>query len=194
MVYINISSVDYISQSVGLDLILIEFKNEVRMKLMVYIGALSLIITSCGSSQIVETDENKVRDTEQQVTSTNATKDDTSNSIEAEIARQKNLTSGGSGIEGKWDITVETPRGSQTNTIEIKNIDGQLKAVTANGTFIISEQGDNEYSWENELDTPRGKMTTKNTASINGDKMSGTVEIVSGAMSGRALSFTGARQ
>ncbi len=156
--------------------------------------SIALILISCGgTSPIIESEQKNIKGTTEEV-STNAedTVVKTSNAIEDEIEKQKNIASN-SGIIGKWTISVDSPRGKQTNGIEIKKVNGQLKVFTDKGNFPIMKK-DNDYVWENERDTPRGKMKMRNTATLNGDRLNGTIEIISGSMSGRTMSFVGVRK
>ena len=133
-----------------------------------------LIMMSCGSSDIVKT-----------------SKENAKSNIKDHIEQKQQLDSiSDNNLIGSWEITTNSPRGSQTNIIEIKEENSKLKGITDNGSFYITQKG-NSLSWTHAMDTPMGKMDTKHTATLDGNTINGTIEVISGRAAGRKMNFTG---
>ena len=91
---------------------------------------------------------------------------------------------------GTWVITVETPRGTKTQDIEISLEDGNLQAKGPEGSATWILNGD-ELSWAETRSTPFGKMTMESAGQLQADgSFSGTMSPNSGMMSGRQIPWT----
>jgi hypothetical protein len=84
-------------------------------------------------------------------------------------------------VTGNWEMTITTPRGERTHDIHFEQEGEKLTAtwksmrgqeVTAEGTV----KG-NEIEWAITRSTPRGKFTMTYTGKIEGDTMSGEVQM-----------------
>ena len=83
-------------------------------------------------------------------------------------------------VTGEWEMTITTPRGKRNQDINFKQegkkltvtMQGRRGEVTAEGTV----KG-NEIEWTITRSTPRGEFTMTYTGKIDGDKMSGEVQL-----------------
>jgi hypothetical protein len=83
-------------------------------------------------------------------------------------------------VTGDWEMTITTPRGERTQDINFKQegekltitMQGRRGEVTAEGTV----KG-NEIEWTITRSTPRGEFTMTFTGKIDGDTMSGEVQM-----------------
>ncbi len=83
-------------------------------------------------------------------------------------------------VTGDWEMTITTPRGERTQDINFEQegekltvtIQGPRGEVTAEGTV----KG-NEIEWTITRSTPRGEFTMTYTGKIEGDTMSGEVQM-----------------
>ena len=81
-------------------------------------------------------------------------------------------------VSGKWEITTRSPRGERTRTIEIKQ-DGENIMEGRNGETMEAEgtiKGD-QIEWSITRETPRGEFTMTYTGTVEGDSMSGEMEV-----------------
>ncbi len=88
-------------------------------------------------------------------------------------------------VSGKWEVNLASDHGEFTNIAEFEQ-DGENIIVTigeykGKGTLV-----GNEITWEITLSTPMGDMDASFSGTVDGDSMSGDVEI-----SGMTLEWTG---
>ncbi|MEL6656991.1 MAG: hypothetical protein AAFN81_13365 [Bacteroidota bacterium] len=95
-------------------------------------------------------------------------------------------------VTGTWEIVTTTPRGTRNGTLRIVAEEGGLVGYGERGNVPITQEG-NVLTWSATVNSPRGDIDVKNTAEVKGDMMEGTVEMLSGPMSGRTLTFSGTR-
>ncbi len=83
-------------------------------------------------------------------------------------------------VTGDWEMTITTPRGERTQDVNFKQegekltviMQGRRGEVTAEGTV----KG-NEIEWTITRSTPRGEFAITYTGKIEGDTMSGEVQM-----------------
>jgi hypothetical protein len=97
------------------------------------------------------------------------------------------------GVDGNWQLVLNSPMGKQDVVLELKETGGQLTGVLVNKTNNLSTEilegardGD-ELRWKVKL--PQGKMTLTFTTTVRDDSMSGKVKA---GMFG-SFTFTGQR-
>ena len=95
-------------------------------------------------------------------------------------------------VTGTWEIVTSTPRGKRNANFRIVEENGGLVGYGERGDVPVEQEG-NVLTWSATIDSPRGAVEVKNTAEVSGDTMEGTVEMLSGPMSGRTLKFSGTR-
>ena len=95
-------------------------------------------------------------------------------------------------VTGIWEIVTKTPRGTRNGTFRIVEEEGRLVGYGERGNIPITQDG-NVLPWSATINSPRGDIDVTNTAEVKVDTMEGTVEMLSGPMSGRTLSFSGTR-
>lgn len=83
-------------------------------------------------------------------------------------------------IDGKWNLTVNTPMGAQTSTLEVASSGGALTGTQAGaqGSQAIENgtvNGD-EASWSIDIVSPM-PMTLTFKGKVSGDSLSGTVTL-----------------
>lgn len=83
-------------------------------------------------------------------------------------------------IDGKWNLTIQTPLGEQTSVLEVSSANGTLTGTLTGdqGTQTIENgtiEGD-EASWSVDIVVPM-PMTLGFTGSVSGDSLSGTVKL-----------------
>ncbi|MBI1329620.1 MAG: hypothetical protein GC166_06925 [Alphaproteobacteria bacterium] len=83
-------------------------------------------------------------------------------------------------IDGKWEITVNSPMGPQKSTLELKADGATLtgKGSGANGQSVEIQNGKvdgNNVSWSISVTTPF-PMTLEFAGAVDGDKISGNVK------------------
>jgi len=80
-------------------------------------------------------------------------------------------------VDGVWDFSAETPRGTMTQTLTIQQdggtIKGTLKGQRGEAPFQGTVAG-NKVSFTVTRDTPNGTFTIEYTATVDGDSMTGT--------------------
>lgn len=84
-------------------------------------------------------------------------------------------------VTGDWEMTMTTPRGERTRDIHIEQ-EGEKIIVTMEGRQggEIKAEGTikgNEIEWTITRDTPRGEFTMTYKGKVEGDTMSGEVEM-----------------
>ncbi len=84
-------------------------------------------------------------------------------------------------ITGSWEMTMTTPRGERKTDVSfvqdgekltVKTIGREGEEITGAGTV----KG-NDVEWTITRNTPRGEMTSVYKGKLDGDKMSGTVQM-----------------
>lgn len=83
-------------------------------------------------------------------------------------------------VSGVWELTSESPRGSNTRDMTIAQ-DGTKLTVTMQsrrGEEVVYEGSvsGSEIEWSMTRETPRGEMTIVYKGTVNGDAMAGTVQ------------------
>jgi hypothetical protein len=83
-------------------------------------------------------------------------------------------------IDGKWNLTINTPMGAQSSTLEVASSGGALtgRQIGAQGANDIDNgtvNGD-EASWSIDIVVPM-PMTLTFKGKVEGDKLSGTVTL-----------------
>lgn len=91
---------------------------------------------------------------------------------------------------GEWEMTMDSPMGTRTSILTITDSNGELTGKNDSGTFEISTKG-NVLSWTSSIETPMGSIQANYSATVEGDSMTGTMEMASGRMAGRTMEFTG---
>lgn len=92
-------------------------------------------------------------------------------------------------VSGEWEMTSTSQRGDRTSTITIEQ-DGENITVTMpgrRGGDPMKGEGTikgNEIQWTITRETPRGEMTIIYKGTVDGNSMSGTME-----MSGRDMTM-----
>jgi hypothetical protein len=82
-------------------------------------------------------------------------------------------------VDGTWKITVQTPMGAQSSTVELSSAGGQLSGTqSGNGEsgaiYDASADGDSA-TWKIDITRPMA-LTVTFTATIDGDAISGTAK------------------
>ncbi len=81
--------------------------------------------------------------------------------------------------DGTWNITVDTPMGSRTTTIELKADGDKLEGTQSEGsnkTAITEGRADGDHvSWKIAIADPM-PMTLEFTGKVEGDKISGKAD------------------
>lgn len=95
-------------------------------------------------------------------------------------------------IDGTWNLTLETPIGTQESTLEAKTSGGALTGTQSgpDGSMEVQDGAVNgdEASWSVSITSPMA-MTLEFKGAVAGDTMSGSVKL---GMFGEAK-FTGVR-
>ncbi|MEO0332401.1 MAG: hypothetical protein AAF223_12065, partial [Bacteroidota bacterium] len=105
---------------------------------------------------------------------TSASNDYRSSNPDYSAASTTDLGSASGDILGVWAISINTRRGTRTNDLTIYQEDGLYKGKTDRGNFVINRDG-NELTWVSDVDSPRGKIRAQHQMTVEGDKMTGTV-------------------
>jgi len=84
-------------------------------------------------------------------------------------------------VTGDWELTMETRRGEMTRDVKFVQ-EGENLTVTMEGFRGGEVTGEgtvkgNEIEWTITRSTPRGEMTITYTGTIEGDTMSGEVQM-----------------
>jgi hypothetical protein len=85
-------------------------------------------------------------------------------------------------VTGDWEMTMESPRGGEITRALHFEQDGEKITVTMEGRQGDEITGEgtikgNEIEWTISRSTPRGGMTMAYKGTVDGDSMSGTVEM-----------------
>jgi 3-hydroxy-9,10-secoandrosta-1,3,5(10)-triene-9,17-dione monooxygenase len=119
--------------------------------------------------------------------------DDTSevNETQANSTEQTTTAQNGTGCDGTWKVTIDSPMGAQEGTLTLKSSGNSLSGTMVGERGTEEFKGGivkgNELAWQVKVKVPR--LTLKFKASVDGDKISGTVKV---GMFGKA-NFEGAR-
>jgi len=80
-------------------------------------------------------------------------------------------------VDGAWDLSAESPRGTMTQTLTIQQdgatIKGTLKGQRGEAPLQGTVTG-NKISFTVTRDTPNGTFTIEYTGTVDGDSMTGT--------------------
>ncbi len=86
-------------------------------------------------------------------------------------------------VAGEWEFTSEGRQGPQTQTIKIEQ-DGEKITVTMEGRMgEATGEGtikDNKIEWKITRETPRGEFVQTYTGTVDGDAMSGEMQMSMG--------------
>ena len=143
---------------------------------------------SCGGAnpQLAETESSSVSEGIAENT------DQELNPLEAAARQQQALQT--PSIIGVWEMTLNSPRGSQNGKLSFTEKNGKIVGTNDKGSsFEVQQEGDH-YSWYGKNKTPMGSVSAKFNAEVSGDSMKGTVEMTSGRMAGRTMDFTAKRK
>lgn len=104
------------------------------------------------------------------------------------LAFSLGLTAAAADVSGTWEMTSQGRRGERTMEISIVQ-DGEKITVTMPGRQGNDMTGEgtiqgNAIEWTITRETPRGEFTLTYKGTVDGDSMSGTVEM-SGGMGGQ---------
>jgi hypothetical protein len=107
-------------------------------------------------------------------------------------ARQISLQETSMAVDGKWEITINSPMGAQKATLDLKadggTLTGSQQAAQGSGPLENGKVNGNELSWSAKITSPM-PMTLDFTGTVDGDKLSGSVK----AGSFGSFPFTGSR-
>jgi hypothetical protein len=83
-------------------------------------------------------------------------------------------------VDGSWKVTMETPMGARTATAQLTSAGGSLTG-TMSGDAGATEIFDgtvsgNSLAWKTKITQPMA-LTLEFAVSIDGDKMTGTVQL-----------------
>jgi hypothetical protein len=95
-------------------------------------------------------------------------------------------------IEGKWNITIDTPMGEKTGVLELKVAGSSLSGSLSHGEhrIAISDgriEGE-QLKWSAKITQPM-RLSFKFTATVQGDRISGAARHLLGS-----ANFSGTRQ
>lgn len=83
-------------------------------------------------------------------------------------------------VSGDWELTSQSPRGERTRTVHFEQ-DGENLTVTMQmrGREVTGEGklSGNTIEWSFTLSTPRGEFTITYKGTVEGDTMSGEVQM-----------------
>ncbi len=83
-------------------------------------------------------------------------------------------------VTGDWEMTITTPRGERTRDIHFEQEGGKLTVTMQGRRGEVTAEGTvkgNEIEWTITRSTPRGEFTMTYTGNIEGDTMSGEVQM-----------------
>ena len=88
-------------------------------------------------------------------------------------------------VDGKWNVTLTTPRGSRDATLELRTsgaiLSGSWGGPQGNQEFSGGTVEGNIVAWAVQTSGPMGPMTLRFQGTVEGDKMTGSVEMPMGA-------------
>lgn len=83
-------------------------------------------------------------------------------------------------VDGSWNLTMETPMGERTATLDVTSAGGALsgkQSADGNSAEIFDGTADgNAVAWKVSITTPM-PMTLEYSATVEGDAMSGQMQI-----------------
>jgi hypothetical protein len=83
-------------------------------------------------------------------------------------------------VDGSWNLTMETPMGERSATLDVTSAGGALTGTqSADGNSAAIFDGSvngNDVAWKVSITTPM-PMTLEYTATVDGDAMSGQMQI-----------------
>jgi hypothetical protein len=95
-------------------------------------------------------------------------------------------------IDGKWEITINSPLGAQKATLDLASdgtsLTGSQQAAQGSGPVENGKVDGNIATWSAKISSPM-PMTLDFTGTVDGDKLSGSVK----AGSFGSFPFTGSR-
>ena len=83
-------------------------------------------------------------------------------------------------VTGYWEMTITTPRGERTLDVNFKQEGKKLTVTMQDRRGEVTAEGTvkgNEIEWTITRSTPRGEFTMTYTGKIEGDTMSGEVQM-----------------
>lgn len=83
-------------------------------------------------------------------------------------------------VTGDWEMTITTPRGERTRDVHFEQEDEKLTVTMQGRRAEVTAEGTikgNEIEWTITRSTPRGEFTMNYTGKIEGDTMSGEVQM-----------------
>jgi hypothetical protein len=85
----------------------------------------------------------------------------------------------GMAIDGKWEITINSPMGAQKATLDLKNEGGALSgtqtAMQSTQPLTNAKIDGNNLTWSASITSPM-PMTLEFSGTVDGDKLSGSVK------------------
>jgi|ERR1700677_3132893 len=85
----------------------------------------------------------------------------------------------GMAIDGKWEITINSPMGAQKATLDVKaegsTLTGTQTAMQGTQPLTNGKVDGNNLSWSAAITSPM-PMTLEFSGSVDGDKLSGSVK------------------
>jgi hypothetical protein len=85
----------------------------------------------------------------------------------------------GMAIDGKWEITINSPMGAQKATLDLKNEGGTLSgtqtAMQGTQPLTNAKVDGSNLSWSASITSPM-PMTLEFSGTVDGDKLSGSVK------------------
>jgi len=95
-------------------------------------------------------------------------------------------------VDGKWEITIQSPLGAQKATLDLKadgaSLTGSQQAAQGSGPVENGKVDGNNVAWSAKISSPM-PMTLDFAGTVDGDKLSGSVK----AGSFGSFPFTGSR-
>jgi hypothetical protein len=87
-------------------------------------------------------------------------------------------------VSGKWTVTTKTTRGERTNDMTFLQEGEKLTVTSKNrrGEEVKSSGSvkGTEIAWTTTFQTPQGEMTVKHAGKVEGDTMTGTIDMGGG--------------
>ena len=84
-------------------------------------------------------------------------------------------------VDGKWNLTMTTPRGSRDVTIDFvvagSDLSGTWTGPQGSQEFSGGTVAGNDLDWTVKRSGAMGEMTLAFKAKVDGDKISGTVQL-----------------
>ena|SRR5271165_3931475 len=94
-------------------------------------------------------------------------------------------------LRGKWNITIKTPMGDKPGVLELhmegKNLSGSLSDADHHVAISDGRIDGNELKWSAKITKPM-RLSFKFTATVDGDRISGTARHLLGS-----ATFSGTR-